>query len=396
MKDSFIDKIVSRLDRLDSNNIQSYIQRLSREKGFLEMVFNTIKEGIIVIDRRLKVKYANKSAIDLLGFPENIEDQKVWRYIRDVDWRHILRSVETGVHRVSHREIEIQYPTRRVIGFYIVPLEIERGTAAIILNDVTDSRRAERENLETEKILAISRLAAGVAHEIGNPLNSLNIHLQLLKRHFASSDDQEAKELVTVAQGEVERLDAIITRFLSAIRPSKPKLERTDISQVMLETINFAHYEFESRSIKVSCVFPDYVPLVMGDADQLKQAFYNLLKNAAEAMPEGGEIGVACVVDDRWLRITVSDTGVGIAQKDIANLFEPYFTMKQNGTGLGLMVVERIARDHGAELTVESAPGKGAVFTVSFPRFDKRPPLLSAPKNDDDAEPASGRGTDHS
>ncbi len=388
MKDGFLGKIVSRLDRLDSNNIQSYIQRLSREKGFLEMVFNTIKEGVIVIDKRLRVRYANKSATEFLGFPDNLEEQKIWQYIRDVDWRHILRDLGADSYRVSHREIEVLYPNRRILGFYIAPLESERGTAAIILSDVTDSRRAERENFESEKIMAISRLAAGVAHEIGNPLNGLNIQLQLLKRHLTSNPDTEAMELVDTAKGEVERLDTIITRFLAAVRPVKPRLERIDISQVVLETLSFAHYEFESRSIKVNCDFPSVVPPIMGDVDQLKQAFHNLLKNAAEAMPDGGVISVSCMVDDRWLRISVTDTGVGIPQKNIANLFEPYFTTKENGTGLGLMVVERIMRDHGAELTVESSPGKGAVFTISFPLFDRQPPLLAAPEDVDKEFPA--------
>lgn len=386
-KDNFLDRLIGRLDSLDANNIQAYILRLSREKGFLDTIFNAIHEGVLVIDRRLKICYANKAAAMFLGLPENIEDTRISQFLRGVDWKLILKQDENEWYRISRQEIEVFYPHRRILNFYIVPHEGNRGEATVILRDVTELRDKTENQLESERFNSISLLAAGVAHEIGNPLNSLSLHLQLLQRQLKGGeelDSEECLELVDVARSEVERLDSIITQFLTAVRPRKIELAALNIKSLIVEALKFMRQEIEGRSIKVKCDWPDFLPNISGDMDQLKQAFYNIFKNAIQAMPHGGTINVTCVNEEDFVVIAIGDTGTGISPEKIGEIFDPYFTTKKEGSGLGLMIVERILRDHAAEFVVESEPGKGTVFTMKFPLHGKRMRLLPTTEVDEE------------
>ncbi len=382
MPDRYFERLMGRIDKLDNNNIQAYVLRLAKEKGFFETIFDTILEGVIVIDRKLRIRYVNNSAKELLGMPESVENQKIPRFIKDVDWRGILSRKEEEWGRVFRQELEVLYPVHRYLLFYVVPLEPDKGTAAVIIHDVTESREKTLDTIETEKTHLISLLAAGVAHEIGNPLNSIHIHLQLLERHLKENEgneDTEALELLKVSKQEVERLDMIISQFLQAVRSRKPDLVPLEMEPIIIETINSLRCEIENRNIDVKCEWPDFLPTIHGDRLQLKQAFYNLLKNAIGATGEGGEIFIRCSYDDHYVIFSVADTGSGISSENIGQIFEPYYSTKKGGNGLGLMIVERIARDHGAELSVESEEGEGTVFTVRLPRSSRRVRLLPSP-----------------
>lgn len=383
-REKFLDRFIQKLDNMESNSIQAYILRLSKEKGFMETVFNTIREGIIVIDRKLRIRYYNKAAKELLGLPEDLSKLRISSLLRDIDWKKLLDEDEEEWYRVSRQEIEIIYPKRRILQFYLVPNEGNGGNATVILNDVTESREKSKSESESERLNMVSLLAAGVAHEIGNPLNSLYLHLQCLQRQFTAQkiDVEEVKDLLNISKSEVERLDSIITQFLSALRPAKPDIRPVDIKETIIESLNFMRSEIENRSVKVKCTWPDFLPKVQGDSAQLKQAFYNILKNSMQAMPEGGKIEILCSFDEDHVKLSFVDTGKGINPEDISKIFEPYHSSKKNGSGLGLMIVERIIREHGAELSLDSTPGKGTVFTIRFPLHAKRMRVLPAPLED--------------
>jgi len=381
MKESFFDKVIGKLNPADQNNVQAYINRMDKERSFLETVFNTINEGVIVIDNRFRIKYVNRAAVNMLGIPDNYEQQTITRFLKELDWQSML-DADTCWHKTRRREIEVLYPVRRILLFYLLPLETDNHSAVVILHDITESRKKNREIIESEKMNMISLLAAGVAHEIGNPLNSLNIHLQLLKRHFTDTfepDRKEAEKLLDVANNEVERLDKIITQFLQAVRSVKPDLHKMDIKPILVETLQLLRAEIEDKSIKVSCVWPDTLPAVTGDDNQLKQAFYNLIKNAVQSMAHGGVLNLTCTYNDVCVMVSVSDTGKGINREEIGHVTEAYFTTREEGSGLGLMLVEKIVREHGAELAIDSEPGKGTTFTIRFPRSNRKLKLLQAP-----------------
>ncbi len=382
MNESFIDSLISKLDNLDPNNMQAFILKLFKQKGFLETIFNAIKEGVVVIDRKLKIRYANKSAADMLGLPEKSKELNISAFLRDIDWKRILQEDENEWYRISKQDVKVFYPTPRILSFYIVPHEQDNDLATIIMSDISDSKRSYEETKESEKVQMMSILAAGVAHEIGNPLNSLNIHLQLLSRELNDINDknQEVLELLDVAKSEVKRLDLIITQFLTAIRPTKPIMAKVDLNELIKYVLNFMKNELLDHNVIVNISLENKLPEISGDANQLKQALFNLIKNSIQAMTTGGNLNISTVlnVEKDNIKLTIKDTGSGISSEKITHIFEPYFTDKNNGTGLGLMIVDRIIREHGGELAVESEPGKGTSFILNFPLLTHRIKLLSS------------------
>jgi signal transduction histidine kinase len=224
-------------------------------------------------------------------------------------------------------------------------------------------------------------LAAGVAHEIGNPLNSLNIHLQLIERQARKLDGTKKAELqesVGVARAEVNRLDSIITQFLRAIRPTRPQLRPENVNSIVEEAVRFFTPEIKDRDIVVEQELRSDLPLIDIDRDQMKQAFYNVIKNSFEAMKSRGILRIRTDKNDSHVMIKFTDTGGGISAENLSHVFEPYFTTKSSGTGLGLLIVRRIVREHGGELSIESSEGKGLTVTIRLPQIDKRVRMLEA------------------
>ena len=390
MKTSFLDKLIGRIDRVDPQSLQSVVLKLAREKGFLETLFNTIQEGVIVTDADGRITYLNVAAGQLLGIdPERAVGEPLSRYLRDLDWQRIWSADKDEWRKVFTHELEVFYPQQRFLGFYIVPVADEENSVvtgmAIILRDVTETRQRAASTLESEKLSAITLLAAGVAHEIGNPLNSLNIHLQLMERELKklpTAQGERLREDLRVARDEIARLDQIINQFLHAIRPTRPELQPTNVNDVVTETLALMEREIGDRDILVEQELADGLPRILLDRAQLKQAFYNIIKNALQAMRSGGILRLRTEADDAYVTISFIDSGQGIGPEQIGQLFEPYFTTKQDGTGLGLMIVQRIVREHGGTIEVESNKDRGTTFRIRLPIHEKRTRMLEAPRNE--------------
>ena len=165
----------------------------------------------------------------------------------------------------------------------------------------------------------------------------------------------------------MERLDSIINQFLKALRPAKLRLEPTQLRSVLEETLSFMQNEIKDRNVQVICEWEETLPLISADPAQLKQAFYNIIRNAIQAMTGGGTLTIQGCEADQNIVMRISDTGSGISSENMSKLFQPYFSTKESGNGIGLMVVERVFREHGAKLSIESAGGKGTSFIISFP-----------------------------
>ncbi len=208
---------------------------------------------------------------------------------------------------------------------------------AVILSDVTRDKVTTEERIENERTSSILLLAAGVAHELGNPLNSLTIHLQLIERKLrklkASRETEALGESIRICRDEVTRLDGIISNFLEAIRPRPPDLAETNLVEVLDEVLRFQQRELADRGITVEAETSAGLPLVMADRNQLKQVFFNITKNAVEAMQPGGRLRIRTRADDEQVYLLFGDTGSGIRQEDLVRLFQPYHTTKPGGHG---------------------------------------------------------------
>jgi len=351
----------------------------------METILQAVQEGVVVLSEKGQINYANISAGKLLGFDvEMAEGDQIERYLPGIDWDSLFSMDEHKWSRLISRELEISYPEHRFLTFYVVPLSTadpDTGGAVLILRDVTNERMTTAQTIETERLHAIMLLAASVAHEIGNPLNSLTIHLQLLERELHELDTETAdslKELVSVASQEVSRLDQIITQFLSALRPVPPKLVSVFPKNIIEQTLLFMKTEIEHRDIQIHTDIPSNLPSVLADADQLRQAFFNIIKNAMQAMTEDGRIDITAEATDRFVVLSFKDNGAGFSPENIGKIFEPYHTTKDHGSGLGLMIVQRIIRDHGGEIEIHSEPGHGATISLFLTREDQRVRMLDA------------------
>ncbi len=382
--------MLGRVDNLDPVNLANLVQRLARERGFFEAIFDAVREGVLVVNAKGVIEYANDSACRMVGLKEqDVGRASLWRLVPGLRQSLDIAAGEglTGRGAVS-REIELNYPEYRVVRLYIVPFHespddgvvVEATRFAVILGDVTQEIATTQQRIESEKVNSILLLAAGVAHEIGNPLNSLTIHLQLMRRRIdkvaKSADLEKVEESLEICQNEVQRLDGIIQNFLEAIRPRPPDFSDVDLVETLEEVLAVQGHELQDRELAIEVEVDASHPVVKADRNQVKQVFFNVIKNAAEAMQAGGRLTIKARGDDDYVVFQFGDTGKGIPQDDIPRLFQPFHTTKKGGHGLGLMIIQRIMRDHGGQIGIDSREGVGTVVTLQFPRKDRRVRLL--------------------
>ena len=419
----FLDKALGNLECLPTEELQVVIQRLARERSFFEMLFNTIEDGVVVTNLSGGILYLNAAVENLLGIPENIdESHEIRRYLPDLNWNDLAKAAAESEGVFQRHEFEISYPVQRFIRLEVAHLpsvKDEEDRIVLILHDVTQTRKETFKAMESERVAALTLLAASVAHEIGNPLNALSIHLQLMSRELrkletslnpqtdvmetttltssflrkkkktapsAPTEEQKGSigkldSYLKIARGEIARLDYITTQFLQAMRNTPPKPKMALLNDVVKDVAELMRPEIENRQILVELDLQEDLTLANMDVEQMKQVLVNLIKNAIQAMANGGRLLLKTNQNVHWIWVCISDTGPGMSQAQLKNLFTPFFTTREKGSGLGLMIVQRIVRAHKGRIEVESQPGRGTEFRIFLPLQELEPHLLN-PVND--------------
>lgn len=402
----FDDKLLARLGKLDPDQVQAYLARLLAQRQFLQTIFDHLDEGIIVTNAQLAIFFANRKARQMLGWPRDknpMGEDLGERLAKDHPLRDVVDSLRGRLRAIEGYEIAWGPRDSRTLSVSTLPMrtppagEREEAPAAeddlliILLHDVTERHRRQSEQARARRLTSLATLTSGIAHEIKNPLNSLNIHAQLLRGEAREAAAQgRAPDLAKTTRAseviieECARLRHIVEQFIQAARPGPGRFEMRELRPLLEDLERIFRPECEQSGIVFAVALDPELPPLPIDEHQLLQALRNLLRNAIEALQErsqrareaGEEYEPQLELDARLegdhVLLIVGDNGPGIGEEALEHIFEPYFTTKFSGSGLGLMIVYRIVSEHRGALHVDTRPGEGTRFIISLPLV-KRP-----------------------
>ena len=357
--------------RATQRELESRRRDLRDLEAFRDLVFESIGTGLIVVDRAHRVTAFNRAAVDITGRSYPGVLGSAWEEVAgdEVDLVDVERALAAPATRSVRRECTVhradgeQVP---VLMTFSVLRSAARKPLGLIAacEDLSTVRRMEARMQQADRLASLGRLSANIAHEIRNPLASMTGAIEALTTH---ADAGEREKLTEIVLRESDRLNRIIGDFLAYARPSPLTAQRTDIAAMLDEVLLLLEHRPLPAEIKLVRAFEAPLEAAV-DANALRQALWNLCLNAVDAMPTGGELTVGAVAEPTGLALWVTDTGSGIASKDLGHIFEPFFSTKPEGSGLGLALVHRVVRDHGGDVDVRTAPGLGTTFKLTLPR----------------------------
>jgi two-component system sensor histidine kinase PilS (NtrC family) len=340
-------------------------------QAFKEVILRSVGAGLIVLDRDHTVTALNRAAEEISGRRSAELSGRPWA---DLLGAVALGPIEADIaerpHASAQREVMLARPdgSRAPVRITFSALRSAEGRRLgliAVLDDLSAIRAMEERMRRADRLATLGRLAANLAHEIRNPLASLTGAIEALAGTLGVRDERE--RLSQIVLRESDRLNDMIKSFLDYARPNPLARETVDVSEIVEEVLLLLeHRELPPGFKTVRDVPPDLTWTV--DPQRLRQALWNLVLNGVQAMPAGGELTVTAAADDRALTIAVADTGEGIAPGDLAHVFEPFYSTKPGGSGLGLALVHRIVQDHGGDIEVQNRPGRGTTFVVTLPR----------------------------
>lgn len=371
-----MDKIVSRLDRLGEEELRRLFLRLASEKGLLQDVFDALRDGLILFDSEGNARFANKAACSI--YARNLRDLLKEPFELLVGGTCTWKELRGSGASIT-RDLSVNYPESRHYHFLITPLSSGDEYLLLIRDDTEQLMRGE-ENAEADQMNLLTFMASAVAHEIGNPLNSLGLNLQLMQRKLAKLDAESKRKLTSLletAMAETRRLDTLLRQFLQSMRPGKLQRETVQVNDILAHVLDVLDPEIAPRGIAVQSALSRDLPAISADPNQLFQVFYNLIRNAFQSIP-GSEGGIYLQTDynDSDVRIIVGDSGTGISHEVMGSMYEPFRTTRKKGNGLGMLIVRHIIKEHGGTIVIASKEGTGTTVTLTLPRADRVVRLL--------------------
>lgn len=332
-------------------------------------LFNQLRELIFMVDERNCFSYINSNGAALLGWvASELMGQPLKAIFADADQYERLQAVLKKAHEINDFEAVLTTASgeRRFCTIYATMQQSQHDQQHIqgIIHDITSRKRAEREALFTEKQAATARLVRTLAHEVRNPLTNINLSADQLTDELT---DEDQKLYLDIIKRNSQRINGLISELLNSSRQKAVNLQAMPVSRVLDQTLELATDRIRLKDIQLIRTYDTTDCLIDVDAEKIKIALLNLVVNAIEAMTEGGQLHISTYEEQGRCMVAITDNGVGIPPQHIGRLFEPYFTAKNNGIGLGLSATLNIVQAHRATIDVESEIGHGTTFRISFP-----------------------------
>jgi PAS domain S-box-containing protein len=345
------------------NMVKIRTTELNESVRLMRGILSSMSSGVVLLSREGRIKLINRQGAWILGHGhEDLVGKKLVEIVPEA-------AVFAGVRIGSYDEITVRTPGGDMvpIGFtssYYSGGEGDQEGIIVVYQDLTELKTLHAELMNRERFAAIGRVVAGVAHEIRNPLFGISAIGQIFERELT---DPAHLELTRALLAETKRLNQLVEELLIYGRPMKLKREETDLRVLWEEVLDLHRDELRRKGINVSGDYAVRHPVAYFDPYQIRQVFLNLLRNAIEATPDGGSIGITMLLADNFLLFRVADTGSGIPAKNLEHVFDLFYTTKSKGTGLGLAICRKIMQDHGGDITIESAEGRGTTVIIRLP-----------------------------
>lgn len=356
-------------------NYRAVTQTFEHVKSLMRNILESIPTGVLTLDPRGAVVSLNGAAERLLGLRasavvgRNLEEPQVPADL--VTWIRDARGGQRLVHEAD-LTLTIEGERRATIRASASELRDDAGGSqglVILLRDITEVNRLETQLRRADKLAALGTLAAGVAHEVKNPLHALILNLHLLEKEvgIGASGSTAAHEYFAILRSEMQRIHRIVENFLRFSKPSIPEVKPLDLHALLERVLSLVAFEAADHSVTIETAFDPALTTITGDEGQLSQVFLNLGINALQAMPDGGALVVRTRQDGGWAEVGVEDSGPGIEADILPHIFDPYFTTRPRGVGLGLAIAHRIVEGHQGTMDVETTAGKGTTMIVRLP-----------------------------
>lgn len=387
----FLERAMEKVPRMNEESIKGLLRVLADENERLDAVLDSMMDGIVVCDEDHIPILVNKAAERFLPMSHaELFDAPLWNSLRDDELAIFFDMALTGEESIIDREFALDTKSgTRIMAISVTPLVRDKRISGTLIHieETTEKRHKEARLRRAENLASLTNLAAGVAHEIKNPLGSISIHVQLMRKALGNDATPPIIRYLDIVTEEIDRLNKIVVDFLFAVRPMDIVPINDDINALLKELVEFMRIEIENAGIELLVEYDNPMPAVPFDRRYLKQALLNLVKNACAAMPAGGKLRLATSVHNEELSIIVADTGIGISEDRLGKIFEPYYTTKDYGTGLGLTLTYKIIKEHGGDIAVRSKKDVGSSFIISLPIPQKDLRLITGVcKEGDDCE----------